>query len=513
MRAKHRCVRGQTSGDEHGLGTPHSGNTDSIGGAGRGAPRRNKECWEQWVGRECALYCDAHQRFVRINAHGALRAGRQCECGPLPRGWEWERFHIQDAGDDQVSLYNKAHQAYVCTSECGILGAIVLACGGDRFSFEVRGESCAFYSNMHQGYVRMEAGGELTASSVGGTAEGSDRSSWEAFRILPVDGARPQHPRPDNLAEGLKAGTLVSLVCPGLQRCILINQAGHLGTAGMLGAGDGDEEWEGTVFKVGSAGDGRISLLGAASGLFLQVGFNGPVTLSSYTAGGELPAHCEWERFHAIRREGDLFDLCSSASRRLIRVDRGGAVVAYDTDTGGARDLGDGWSLTCASPPFGCRLDFARHLGACSSGPHCQVGTRIDAKRMRTENASIAKGNRMVRQRLGQQAWTAAVAELCQEEGPNCTAEAPTLFIANTEAGHPWREVHGSHHLHLRNGTLACCRCGRRSATRVRLLREECPGFVALGSRANLKRWLAGGDFDASEAKRQAQQGPTQLNA
>ena len=155
--------------------------------------------------------------------------------------------------------------------------------------------------------------------------------------------------------------------------------------------------------------------------------------------------------------------------------------------------------FTVVTPPT-----IAALLGAIGDGDPGGIEevTKAAARRIRGMSREVERANAAMRRRLSDSGWFAAVSELCGSTISSDERENPRAFIDAADPTHPWKAVHASHHLHHRDGTIACCRCGRRSETRVSLLRSECPPAIPLGSRANFKRWLVSGVFDATAAKR-----------
>ena len=146
-----------------------------------------------------------------------------------------------------------------------------------------------------------------------------------------------------------------------------------------------------------------------------------------------------------------------------------------------------------------CRVQHKRRLGVGADG-ELRIGVRLSSAAAMGRRQAVGVSQY---RRLARHGWVplpfAATGESNQDCSGGCTIARD--LIEFTDDSYPGRANHLSHHLHSRGGTIACCRCGRRTSFRVSLPRPSCPQRHPLDP-FHPRRWLDGGDFDGAAAMR-----------
>jgi hypothetical protein len=206
---------------------------------------------------QVALWCEAHNRFVRMNDGSDMDASDHKGRDELPSGWTWERFTV---------AMLRTPGPYEGQPTSLAVGSVV-----------------GLHAWVHNRFVRMRDNYDMDASTLRNVHEMPTDWTWEPFHV--VDGGDGK----------------IALWNEVHRRFVRMKDDGWFdGGAGEKGKDELPGDWTWERFEVVPAGDSQIALWNEANGKFMRMTDNNEIDASDSKGRDELPDNWSWERFQVV---------------------------------------------------------------------------------------------------------------------------------------------------------------------------------------------------------------------
>merc|ERR1719281_162910 len=148
-------------------------------------------------GSTVALHCKVHNRFLRMNNRHAMDTCCKRNVNAFPRGWQWEKFRVVEAGNGEIALHSRSHRRFVKPSGKDMMASprkgwrhLPKNWDSERFKVVDAGNGqIALHNKKHNRFIRMH-GSRMDASDPKPAKALPKEWTWERFTVVMVRRAR-----------------------------------------------------------------------------------------------------------------------------------------------------------------------------------------------------------------------------------------------------------------------------------------------------------------------------------